>query len=175
MRLQRTMKVAEIYEHKKKGAQTLRCCAPRLVPSPRYFAKLKPGLDRGAGGRSRSRVGATDHARCVAEEAAHTALVHDCRVAIDAVTDRRRTGNLCISEEVAALAAGSSGGLCKRVIDQATRSNCRGARVRAALAKRQPIGRLVTPAEVADVVALCVGNGAINGQGINVDGGTVQS
>ncbi|MDT7539563.1 MAG: 3-oxoacyl-[acyl-carrier protein] reductase [Actinomycetota bacterium] len=46
---------------------------------------------------------------------------------------------------------------------------------RAALAKRQPIGRLVTPAEVADVVALCVGNGAINGQGINVDGGAVQS
>ncbi|MBK5305633.1 MAG: SDR family oxidoreductase [Frankiaceae bacterium] len=46
---------------------------------------------------------------------------------------------------------------------------------RAALARRQPIGRLVTPAEVADVVALCVGNGAINGQGINVDGGAVQS
>jgi NAD(P)-dependent dehydrogenase (short-subunit alcohol dehydrogenase family) len=46
---------------------------------------------------------------------------------------------------------------------------------RAALAKRQPIGRLVTPAEVADVVALCIGNGAITGQGINVDGGTVQS
>jgi NAD(P)-dependent dehydrogenase (short-subunit alcohol dehydrogenase family) len=46
---------------------------------------------------------------------------------------------------------------------------------RAALAKRQPIGRLVTPAEVADVVAMCVGNGAINGQGINVDGGAVQS
>jgi NAD(P)-dependent dehydrogenase (short-subunit alcohol dehydrogenase family) len=45
----------------------------------------------------------------------------------------------------------------------------------AALEKRQPIGRLVTPAEVADVVALCVGNGAITGQGINVDGGAVQS
>ena len=46
---------------------------------------------------------------------------------------------------------------------------------RAALTNRQPIGRLVTPAEVADVVAMCVGNGAINGQGINVDGGAVQS
>jgi NAD(P)-dependent dehydrogenase (short-subunit alcohol dehydrogenase family) len=46
---------------------------------------------------------------------------------------------------------------------------------RAMLAKRQPIGRLVSPAEVADVVALCIGNGAINGQGINVDGGAVQS
>jgi NAD(P)-dependent dehydrogenase (short-subunit alcohol dehydrogenase family) len=46
---------------------------------------------------------------------------------------------------------------------------------RAALARRQPIGRLVTPDEVADVVALCVRNGAVNGQGINVDGGAVQS
>jgi NAD(P)-dependent dehydrogenase (short-subunit alcohol dehydrogenase family) len=45
----------------------------------------------------------------------------------------------------------------------------------AALERRQPIGRLVTAAEVADVVALCIGNGAINGQGLNVDGGTVQS
>jgi NAD(P)-dependent dehydrogenase (short-subunit alcohol dehydrogenase family) len=49
------------------------------------------------------------------------------------------------------------------------------AEARTALEKRQPIGRLVTPREVADVVALCVGNGAINGQGINVDGGAVQS
>src|SRR3954469_8195678 len=114
---------------KRKEHRTLRCCAPRLVPSPRYFAKLKPRLDRGAGGRGRSRVGATDHARCVAEEAAHAALVHDCRVAIDAVADRRRTGCLQISEEVAALAGDISGGLCKRVIDQATSSNCRGARV----------------------------------------------
>jgi NAD(P)-dependent dehydrogenase (short-subunit alcohol dehydrogenase family) len=55
------------------------------------------------------------------------------------------------------------------------RSGRTAAESRAALEKRQPIGRLVTPAEVADVVALCIGNGAINGQGINVDGGTVQS
>ena len=55
------------------------------------------------------------------------------------------------------------------------RSGRTEAESRAALAKRQPIGRLVTPEEVADVVALCVGNGAINGQGINVDGGAVQS
>lgn len=55
------------------------------------------------------------------------------------------------------------------------RSGRSEAESRAALAKRQPIGRLVTPAEVADVVALCIGNAAINGQGINVDGGTVQS
>ncbi|MBA3783331.1 MAG: 3-hydroxyacyl-CoA dehydrogenase, partial [Nocardioides sp.] len=39
----------------------------------------------------------------------------------------------------------------------------------------QPIGRLVDPAEVASAVMLCVENGAINGQGLNVDGGAVQS
>jgi NAD(P)-dependent dehydrogenase (short-subunit alcohol dehydrogenase family) len=46
---------------------------------------------------------------------------------------------------------------------------------RAALARRQPIGRLIDPAEVADAVAFCLLNGAVTGQGINVDGGTVQS
>ncbi|HET8959366.1 SDR family NAD(P)-dependent oxidoreductase [Nocardioides sp.] len=43
------------------------------------------------------------------------------------------------------------------------------------LAGMQPIGRLVTPSEVASAVMLCVENGAINGQGLNVDGGAVQS
>jgi NAD(P)-dependent dehydrogenase (short-subunit alcohol dehydrogenase family) len=43
------------------------------------------------------------------------------------------------------------------------------------LARRQPIGRLVSADEVAQTVMLCVENGAINGQGINVDGGAVQS
>ena len=46
---------------------------------------------------------------------------------------------------------------------------------RSKLARRQPIGRLVTPDEVAAAVLACVDNGAINGQGINVDGGAVQS
>jgi 3-hydroxybutyrate dehydrogenase len=46
---------------------------------------------------------------------------------------------------------------------------------RSKLARRQPIGRLVTPDEVAAAVMACVDNGAINGQGINVDGGAVQS
>lgn len=46
---------------------------------------------------------------------------------------------------------------------------------RTMLARQQPIGRLVTPDEVASVVLLCVDNGAINGQGLNVDGGAVQS
>jgi NAD(P)-dependent dehydrogenase (short-subunit alcohol dehydrogenase family) len=43
------------------------------------------------------------------------------------------------------------------------------------LARRQPIGRLIRPEEVADTVSLLVGNAAITGQGINVDGGAVQS
>jgi NAD(P)-dependent dehydrogenase (short-subunit alcohol dehydrogenase family) len=46
---------------------------------------------------------------------------------------------------------------------------------RAVLARRQPIGRLIEPAEVAEAVRFCVVNGAVTGQGINVDGGTVQS
>jgi NAD(P)-dependent dehydrogenase (short-subunit alcohol dehydrogenase family) len=47
--------------------------------------------------------------------------------------------------------------------------------VRTILARKQPIGRLVTPDEVAQTIMLCVTNGAITGQGINVDGGAVQS
>ncbi len=43
------------------------------------------------------------------------------------------------------------------------------------LARRQPIGRLIDPAEVAEAVHFCVVNGAVTGQGINVDGGAVQS
>lgn len=46
---------------------------------------------------------------------------------------------------------------------------------RQVLDRRQPIGRLVEPGEVAEAVHACVVNGAIIGQGINVDGGTVQS
>jgi NAD(P)-dependent dehydrogenase (short-subunit alcohol dehydrogenase family) len=46
---------------------------------------------------------------------------------------------------------------------------------RQVLARQQPNHRLVDPAEVASAVLLCVGNAAVNGQGINVDGGAVQS
>ncbi|HMG28796.1 MAG TPA: SDR family NAD(P)-dependent oxidoreductase [Jiangellaceae bacterium] len=46
---------------------------------------------------------------------------------------------------------------------------------RAILAAKQPIGRLVTVEEVADAVEFCVANPAVTGQGINVDGGAVQS
>lgn len=46
---------------------------------------------------------------------------------------------------------------------------------RRVLANQQPIGRLIDPGEVADVVELCVRTAGITGQGINVDGGAVQS
>ena len=46
---------------------------------------------------------------------------------------------------------------------------------RSALEARQPIGRLITPGEVADAVWFCVASEAITGQALNVDGGTVQS
>jgi hypothetical protein len=47
--------------------------------------------------------------------------------------------------------------------------------VRAALAAKQPNGRLVTVEEVAGAVWLCLTNAALNGQGITLDGGGVQS
>ena len=46
---------------------------------------------------------------------------------------------------------------------------------RATLARRQPIGRLIDPDEVAQAVRFCVANAGVTGQGINVDGGSVQS
>jgi NAD(P)-dependent dehydrogenase (short-subunit alcohol dehydrogenase family) len=46
---------------------------------------------------------------------------------------------------------------------------------RAALAAKQPNGRLVTVEQVAEAVWLCVTNAALNGQGITIDGGGVQS
>jgi NAD(P)-dependent dehydrogenase (short-subunit alcohol dehydrogenase family) len=61
------------------------------------------------------------------------------------------------------------------VADIAARSGRSPEEARAVLARRQPIGRLVDPAEVAEAVAFCVVNGAVTGQGINVDGGAVQS
>ncbi len=46
---------------------------------------------------------------------------------------------------------------------------------RQALERKQPIGRLITPEEVAAAVWFCIENGALTGQGINVDVGAVQS
>jgi NAD(P)-dependent dehydrogenase (short-subunit alcohol dehydrogenase family) len=45
----------------------------------------------------------------------------------------------------------------------------------AVLAAKQPNGRLVTVDEVTDAVWLCLTNAALNGQGITVDGGGLQS
>jgi NAD(P)-dependent dehydrogenase (short-subunit alcohol dehydrogenase family) len=46
---------------------------------------------------------------------------------------------------------------------------------RAILEKRQPSGRLITTEEVSEAVWSCIANPGVNGQGINVDGGAVQS
>jgi NAD(P)-dependent dehydrogenase (short-subunit alcohol dehydrogenase family) len=47
--------------------------------------------------------------------------------------------------------------------------------IRTALERKQPIRRLITSDEVADVVGLCIQSAGITGQAINVDGGAVQS
>lgn len=50
------------------------------------------------------------------------------------------------------------------------------AEARASLERQQPIGRLITTAEVAAAVDYCVRDtGALNGQSITIDGGGVQS
>jgi NAD(P)-dependent dehydrogenase (short-subunit alcohol dehydrogenase family) len=45
---------------------------------------------------------------------------------------------------------------------------------RRALERKQPIGRLIRPDEVADAVWFCVTSEAVTGQAINVDGGAVR-
>lgn len=57
----------------------------------------------------------------------------------------------------------------------AARTGRSTAEARQFLERQQPIGRLITPAEVASAVLFCVDNGAVTGQAINVDGGAVQS
>lgn len=63
----------------------------------------------------------------------------------------------------------------RTIADIAARRGCSLDEARALLERRQPTGRLITADEVAGAVMLCVRNGSINGQGINVDGGSVQS
>lgn len=46
---------------------------------------------------------------------------------------------------------------------------------RAVLERKQPIGRLISTDEVAQAVLFCIDNDAITAQGINVDGGALQS
>ena len=43
------------------------------------------------------------------------------------------------------------------------------------LEHRQPIGRLITTDEVVEAVRYCLANAAVTGQGLNVDGGAIQS
>lgn len=47
--------------------------------------------------------------------------------------------------------------------------------IRKTLADKQPTGRMATPDEVADAVLFCILGSGVTGQGINVDGGAVQS
>lgn len=63
----------------------------------------------------------------------------------------------------------------RSVANIATRTGRDPAEARRTLAGAQPIGRLVTVDEVAQAVMFCVDNAAVTGQGINVDGGAVQS
>jgi NAD(P)-dependent dehydrogenase (short-subunit alcohol dehydrogenase family) len=55
------------------------------------------------------------------------------------------------------------------------RTRRKPAEARQLLERRQPIGRLIDAGEVAAAVRFCIDNAAVNGQGINVDGGAVQS
>lgn len=61
------------------------------------------------------------------------------------------------------------------IMDIANRRKWTVEQARSSLTKRQPIKRLIAPDEVANLIMVCVDNPAINGQGINVDGGAVQS
>lgn len=56
-----------------------------------------------------------------------------------------------------------------------TKTGRSAADARGILERKQPIGRLISVDEVADAIWFCVANGAVTGQGINVDGGALQS
>jgi NAD(P)-dependent dehydrogenase (short-subunit alcohol dehydrogenase family) len=61
-------------------------------------------------------------------------------------------------------------------IEMIVRTTGRSAeKARQVLENVQPSGRLITVDEVAEAVWFCVANGGVNGQGINVDGGAIQS
>ncbi len=49
------------------------------------------------------------------------------------------------------------------------------AEARATIERKQPIGRLITPDEVAAAVSFCIDSAGMTGQGITVDGGSVQA
>jgi NAD(P)-dependent dehydrogenase (short-subunit alcohol dehydrogenase family) len=61
------------------------------------------------------------------------------------------------------------------VVNLANRLGKSQEEARSILSRMQPTGRLVAVEEVASAMMLCVDNASVNGQGINVDGGSVQS
>ena len=61
-------------------------------------------------------------------------------------------------------------------VAQIVAASGRGAgEAREILRRKQPIGRLITPDEVAEAVEFCVRSGGMTGQGLTVDGGAVQA
>jgi NAD(P)-dependent dehydrogenase (short-subunit alcohol dehydrogenase family) len=58
------------------------------------------------------------------------------------------------------------------IVQRTGRTEEQAARV---LQDKQPIGRLIAPEEVAEAVMFCIRTSGVTGQGINVDGGAVQS
>jgi len=61
-------------------------------------------------------------------------------------------------------------------VDTIVRKTGRAAEeARQILERKQPIGRLIRPEEVAAAVLFCVESDAMSGQAVNIDGGAVQS
>ena len=56
-----------------------------------------------------------------------------------------------------------------------TKTGRTAAEARGILEAKQPIGRLISVDEVAEAIWFCVANPGVTGQGINVDGGALQS
>lgn len=63
----------------------------------------------------------------------------------------------------------------RTITEIATKTSRSAQDARATLESKQPIGRLITVNEVVETAWLCITNSALNGQGINIDGGGVQS
>lgn len=62
----------------------------------------------------------------------------------------------------------------KTIANIVARSGRSPGEARAALERKQPIGRLIAPGEVADAVWFCICASAVTGQCVNVDGGATQ-
>src|SRR5207245_5813028 len=125
--------------HKKLREQRIAPLLPRLVPSPRYFAKIQllqllvGSCDASQSYRGRCAVVrriVLDHAVFVRAEAAHATLVKRCRRAADGIAQvRRATSRVADAKVVAALRGRYGAGLRKRPVNQASighnRASCR--------------------------------------------------